>query len=144
MVGLHRTYLQPNGTKLDVANRRMTLGQVRGGAIRLGEASGKLIVCEGLEDGLTLHEGLGIPVWVACGAAFMRHMVIPATVRTLLIAADNDAAGESAPPRAADAPTNGGRALRLMRPNSAFNELNNQIQNIPQLNKPHKPTETTT
>src|SRR3546814_9716901 len=95
MVGLHRTYLQPNGTKLDVANPRMTLGQVRGGAIRLGEASGKLIVCEGLEDGLTLHEGLGIPVWVACGAAFMRHMVIPETVRTLIIAADNDAAGES-------------------------------------------------
>src|SRR3546814_15322638 len=63
--------------------------------------------------GLTLHEGLGIPVWVACGAAFMRHMVIPETVRTLIIAADNDAAGESAAQRAADALNIGGRDVRI-------------------------------
>ena len=36
LVGLHRTYLTPAGTKLDVTEPRLTLGYPRGGAIRLG------------------------------------------------------------------------------------------------------------
>lgn len=130
MVGLHRTYLQPNGTKLDVANPRMALGQVRGGAVRLAEATDQLIVCEGLEDGLTLYQELGVPVWVACGAGLMRHIVIPESVQTLTIAADNDAAGELAAQRAAEAHHIGGKTVRVMRPDPAFKDFNDQFQGI--------------
>src|SRR3546814_12846254 len=52
MVGLHRHYLQPNGTKLDVANPRLPPGPVRGGPIRHGEAPGNLLVGEGLAAGM--------------------------------------------------------------------------------------------
>jgi DNA primase len=130
VVGVQRTYLQPNGKKLDVANPRMTLGQARGGAIRLTEAADQLIVCEGLEDGLTLYQDLGVPIWVACGTGLMHHMVIPDTVRSLTIAADNDAAGELAAQRAADAHNIGGRDVRIMRPDPAFKDFNDQHQGI--------------
>ena len=108
----------------------MTLGQVRGGAVRLAEAADQLIICEGLEDGLTLYQDLGVPVWVACGAGVMRHMVIPDTVRSVIIAADNDAAGALAAQRAADAHNIGGRDVRIMRPDPAFKDFNDQLQGI--------------
>ncbi|MBX9925505.1 MAG: toprim domain-containing protein [Hyphomicrobiaceae bacterium] len=100
ITGLHRTFLQPNGAKLAVANPRRTLGHVRSNAIRLGEANDELIICEGLEDGLTLFQGLdgATPVWVAGGAKNLPLMAIPETVRTLTIAADNDPVGEQAAP----------------------------------------------
>lgn len=130
LVGLHRTYLQPNGTKLPVANPRLTLGQVRGCAIRLGEVSDQLIICEGLEDGLTLHQTLDVPVWVACGAGLMRSMALPDTVSTLTIASDNDAPGELATQHAADVFGVGGRTVRIMRPAKGFKDFNDQLRGI--------------
>lgn len=130
LVGVQRTYLQPNGKKLDVSNPRMTLGQIRGSAIQLAEATDQLIICEGLEDGLTLFQDLGVPVWVACGAVLMRHITIPNTVRSLTIAADNDAAGQLAAQRAADAHNINGREVRIMRPDPLFKDFNDQLQGI--------------
>lgn len=130
VVGVHRTYLQPNGAKLDVPNPRMTLGSLRGGAIRLGTAADRLIICEGLEDGLTLYQELNVPVWVAGGAGFMRQMILPQTIRSLIIAADNDAAGELAAQRAADTHNINGRDVRIMRPDPAFKDFNDQLQGI--------------
>lgn len=132
IVGLHRTYLTPNGRKLDVTPPRLTLGRVRGAAIQLEYPSDKLIICEGLEDGLTLHQELdGHPVWVAGGASFMRTMSIPETVRLLIIAADNDAAGEHAAIRAADAHIRNQREVRIMRPDPRFKDFNDEFQGKP-------------
>ncbi|HZU63184.1 MAG TPA: toprim domain-containing protein [Novosphingobium sp.] len=130
LVGLHRTFLTSVGDKLGVANPRLTLGQVRGGAIRLGKASDELIICEGLEDGLTLFQLLDRAVWVAGGAPFLPLMVIPEAVRILTIAADNDAAGERAARRAADVFGVGGREVRIMRPAPGFKDFNDQLRNI--------------
>lgn len=130
LVGLHRTYLTPHGAKLDVPNPRLTLGNVRGGAIRLGAANDRLIISEGLEDGLTLYQELGVPVWVAGGASFLHLMAIPDTVRSLTIAADNDAAGERAAQRAADFFSVGGREVWIMRPKHGFKDFNDQIRGI--------------
>ncbi|NIJ37197.1 DNA primase [Sphingopyxis panaciterrae] len=130
LVGVHRTYLQPSGAKLDVANPRLTLGYLRGGAIRLGEVTDQLIICEGLEDGLTLYQLMGTPVWVAGGAGFMRQMIIPETIRSLTIAADNDDAGELAAQRAADTHNIGGRDVHIVRPDPAFKDFNDELQGI--------------
>ncbi|MFN4357011.1 toprim domain-containing protein [Sphingopyxis alaskensis] len=130
LVGVHRTYLQPSGAKLDVANARLTLGYLRGGAIRLGEVTDQLIICEGLEDGLTLYQLMGTPVWVAGGAGFMRQMIIPETIRSLTIAADNDDAGELAAQRAADTHNIGGRDVHIVRPDPAFKDFNDELQGI--------------
>lgn len=127
LAGVHRTYLQPNGKKLDVPAPRRTLGQVRGNAIHLGEVVDELIICEGLEDGLTLHQELELPVWVACGASFLNSMVIPEQVRSLVIAADNDSAGERAAYQAADAMAVLGRRVRIMRPSSGFKDFNDEL-----------------
>jgi len=130
LAGLHRTYLTPSGSKLDVASPRLSLGQVCGSAIRLGNASDKLIICEGLEDGLTLFQELGghVPVWVAGGATFLAKMAIPESVRFITIAADNDTAGEQAAMRAADTHQRRDRSIKIMRPSSAFKDFNDELQ----------------
>lgn len=132
MVGLQCTYLTPLGKKLPVPDPRRTLGTARGGAIRLGEAKRDLVICEGLEDGLTLYQELGgdVSVWVACGASFLHLIAVPAAVRRLTIAADNDAAGRRAAWRAADAFSVGGRVVRIWPPRSGFKDFNDQIRGI--------------
>lgn len=129
ITGLHRTFLQPNGAKLAVANPRRTLGHLRGNAIRLGEADDTLIICEGLEDGLTLFQALdgATPVWVAGGAQNLPLMAIPKTVQSLTIAADNDPVGEQAAQRAVDTFSVGGRQVHIMRPEPTFKDFNDQF-----------------
>jgi DNA primase len=129
ITGLHRTFLQPNGAKLAVANPRRTLGHLRGNAVQLGEADDELIICEGLEDGLTLFQALdgATPVWVAGGAKNLPLMAIQETVRTLTIAADNDPVGEQAAQRAVDTFSVGGRRVRIMRPEPTFKDFNDQF-----------------
>jgi len=72
------------------------LGRVSGGAIRLAPAAQELIVCEGLEDGLTLQQTLVRAVWVAAGASMLPAMRFPPVVRSVAIGGDADAAGEAA------------------------------------------------
>lgn len=69
LCGIQRTYLAEDGRgKADVPRPKLSLGRVSCGAIRLAPVSDKLVVTEGLEDGLSLMEVLGLSVWVACGA----------------------------------------------------------------------------
>lgn len=132
ITAIHRTYLTPAGAKLPVPNPRRTLGPVRGAAIRLGQAGERLIICEGLEDGLTLFQNLDgeWPVWAAGGASFLPLMVIPGTVQELIIAADNDAAGERAAHSAADRFGVGERGVRIMRPSPGFKDFNDELRGI--------------
>jgi len=129
--GIQRTFLQPNGTKLDVEPARLSLGDIAGCAVWLGEPDDELIICEGLEDGLTLHQGLdGQPVWVAGGAGLMATMAIPDRIRLLTIAADNDAAGALAADRAADNHNIGNRQVRIMTPSERFKDFNDELRGI--------------
>lgn len=131
LVGIHRTYLQPSGIKLDEPNAKLSLGRVGGCAIRLGEPASALVICEGLEDGLTLYEMLDCkPVWVASGAAMLAQMRIPHCVTKLTIAADNDTAGELAAQHAADAHGRQGREVRTMRPSPAFKDFNDELRQV--------------
>jgi DNA primase len=131
LVGIHRTYLAPPGRKLDVPAPKLTLGQVRSCAVRFGRPNGDLIICEGIEDALSLYQQLdGLAVWAASGSALLPLMQIPKAVRNLTIAADNDPAGELAAQRAADALQAPGRVVRIMRPGPGFKDFNDELRGV--------------
>lgn len=124
-IGIQRTFLNASGTgKAVVPKPKLSLGQVRGGAIRLAPCAAEMVVCEGIEDGLTLQQELGRAVWVAAGAGMLPAMRFPAGVGSVVIGADNDEAGETAARKAADAMFSGGRRVRVIRPLDAkdFNQ----------------------
>lgn len=104
LVGIQRTFLNAAGTgKAAVPKPKLSLGRVSGGAIRLAPCAASLVVCEGLEDGLTLQQQLGRAVWVAAGASMLPAMVFPAGVRSVAIGGDADEAGEASARKAAEA-----------------------------------------
>jgi DNA primase len=56
-IGVQRTYLNAAGTgKAAVPNPKLSLGNVRGGAIRLAPCARTLTIAEGIEDGLSLQQ----------------------------------------------------------------------------------------
>lgn len=126
-VGVQRTYLDDEGRKAAVSTVKLSLGRVSGGAIRLAAAAPELIVTEGAEDGLTLLQELGRPVWIAAGASMLPSISIPACTRSIIIGADGDAAGEEAARRAAGVYAARGLAVRIMRPAAGFKDFNEQL-----------------
>lgn len=131
ITGLQRIYLRSDGRgKADLPKAKLSLGKVAGGAIRLGDldASGTVTVCEGPEDGLSLLAMLGGAVWVAAGASFLPAMQFPMSVRSIVIAADNDPAGERAAQAAGQAFAARGLSVRILRPLAAFKDFNDELR----------------
>lgn len=130
VTGIQRIWLAHDGMgKADVAKPKRSLGQVKGGAIRLGEldGTGTLTVCEGPEDGLSLLEMLGGPVWVAAGSTFLPAMQFPPEVRSILIGADSDPAGREAADKAAHAFTDRGLSVRIIHPIAGAKDFNDEL-----------------
>lgn len=133
VIGIQRIWLANDGMgKAGVAKPKLSLGRVKGGAIRLGDldGTGVVTVCEGPEDGLSLLAMLGGPVWVAAGATFLPHMQFPPEVRSILIGADNDAAGAQAASSAAHAYAERGLAVRIIRPLDGFKDFNDELRGV--------------
>lgn len=99
---IHRTFLASDGLgKAKVAPNKMMLGASAGGAVRLGQSEfgGPLVVSEGIETGLSLHEGLVQtcgPVWAALSTSGMANLKLPEKSGPLVIATDGDEAGRAA------------------------------------------------
>lgn len=125
--GIQRTYLAPEGGKAQVRSAKLSLGRVAGGAMRLAPAASELVVTEGAEDGLTLLQELGRPVWVAAGASMLPTMQFPAGVASIVIGADGDAPGEAAATKAAKVFSERGLAVRIMRPLGGAKDWNEQL-----------------
>ncbi|NAZ38158.1 toprim domain-containing protein [Rubellimicrobium sp. CFH 75288] len=94
---VHRTYLRPDGSgKVGVQPTKAMLGNVRGGAVRLAEAPGPLVVAEGIETALSLASGL-LPspatVWAALSASGFLALRLPPDPGELIVATDGDRAG---------------------------------------------------
>lgn len=96
---VHRTYLRPDGRgKAEAEPDRAMLGTVAGGAVRLAEAEGSLVVAEGIETALSLASGLlGRPatIWAALSTSGMAGLVLPPTPGRLTVATDGDEAGRA-------------------------------------------------
>lgn len=131
ITGVQRIWLAPDGLgKADVAKPKRSLGQVKGGAIRLAEldGTGTVAVCEGPEDGLSLLAMLGGTVWVAAGASFLPYVQFPAEVRSVIIGADNDPAGADAAFAAAQAYAARGLHVRILRPLERYKDFNDELR----------------
>jgi DNA primase len=127
--GIQRTYLTESGTgKAAVPKPKLSLGRISGGAIRLAPAARELVLCEGLEDGLTLQQELGQAVWVAAGVGNLKKMRLPIGARSIVIGADGDAAGERGAMDAAARFAAEGRQVRVIRPLSGFKDFNAELQ----------------
>jgi Toprim domain len=97
---VHRTYLRPDGKgKAAVAPAKAMLGPCAGGAVRLSESYGPLVVCEGIETGLSLLCGLlrtPATVWAALSTSGIRSLHLHPMPGRLTIAADGDQPGHDA------------------------------------------------
>lgn len=127
--GIQRTYLNEAGTgKANVPKQKLSLGRVRGGAIRLAPPGGRLVVCEGLEDGLTLQQELGIATWVAAGVGNLRTLELPIGVRSVIVGADTDSSGLAGARAAAERFAAQGREVRVIRPYDGFKDFNDELR----------------
>lgn len=97
---VHRTYLRDDGCgKADVEPAKAMLGAVQGGAVRLSDGAGPLVLTEGIETALSLSSGLmrgPATVWAMLSTSGMRGAQLPQTPARLTIAPDGDAAGRAA------------------------------------------------
>jgi putative DNA primase/helicase len=131
VIAVHRTFLSEEGTaKAPVENPKLLLGDARGGAVRLAPATEELIVCEGIEDGLSLMSLLNKPVWVGSSASLLQTMIIPPLplARTIYIAQDNDAAGRKAKEVLGNRLYEEGRTVKVLAPPSSHKDFNQIIQ----------------
>lgn len=107
---VHRTYLRQDGKgKAVVEPKKVMLGAVKGGAVRLTGARGPLVVAEGIETALSLASGIlrgPAIIWAALstsGIPGLRLLNIPGC---LIVATDGDDAGKSAGQALADRAAN--------------------------------------
>jgi DNA primase len=124
---VHRTYVGVDGSgKADVAKPKMTLGPTRGAVIPLAEPGPELVVSEGIENGLSLGDMLGLPAWAAGSAGNLAHLPLPSIVERVVIAADRDESGigQRKAEAAAGLWTRQGRRVRIMLPPAGFADWN--------------------
>ncbi len=98
---IHRTYLRPDGSgKAGVEPAKAMQGAAAGGAVRLTEAEGPLVVAEGIETALSLASGLlsrPATIWAALSAPSIASLRLPNIApHRLTIASDGDKAGQEA------------------------------------------------
>ncbi len=98
LCAIHRTYLDSQAPrKTDLKPAKAMLGSCRGGAVRLQAGKTGLVVCEGIETGLSLCEILGgYAIWAALSTSGMAALRLPDAEQfsgALLVACDGDGAG---------------------------------------------------
>lgn len=94
---VHRTYLRADGAgKTDAEPAKAMLGAVQGGAVRITDGPGPLVVAEGIETVLSLASGLlraPAMIWAALSTSGIRGLRLPDLPGRLTIAPDGDTAG---------------------------------------------------
>ena len=97
---VHLTFHKPDGSSkaADVLKPKQVRGEPLGKPIILTPVNDLLglAITEGIEDGLTAHEALGLGVWAAGSSAYMPALAdtVPDYVETVTIFAHDDAAGQ--------------------------------------------------
>ena len=125
---LHRTWIKANGEKADVDLPRMLLGKHRkaGGVVRLwpdDAVTAGLAIAEGIETALTVALAF-TPVWSLIDAGNMAAFPVLDGIESLLIAADNDAAGLRSANECAERWYRAGREVRICKSPVPGQDLN--------------------
>ena len=96
---LHRTWLAADGSgKAPVASPKKLasparVNALRGAAIRLFPAAGRLAIAEGVETALAVRALIGLPAWSAVSAHGLETVALPPGLAELVIGADADPNG---------------------------------------------------
>ena len=125
MTGAHRTWLDPgSASKAPVSTPRRAMGLLLGNGVRFGRAVDVMIAGEGLETILSLRQVMpSMPAAAALSANHLAALELPAGLRRLYLARDNDLAGLRAVETLADrACAAGVEALTLVPALDDFNE----------------------
>jgi hypothetical protein len=100
VVAVHLTLLKSDGSgKADAETNKIMIGPGRGLPIVLGPVNdiGGLLVCEGIENGLSARQATGLGVWAAGSATRMPGLAdaIPMHAECLTIVVDDDPTGRN-------------------------------------------------
>jgi putative DNA primase/helicase len=126
ILGIHRTYLKPDGCgKADIETPKMLLVSCKGGAVRLGPVAETVRITEGIETALSVMQFVGGSVWAAISQGGMRDIVLPPEVKQVILCADGDEVGIQAATDAYRRFRIEGRSVRIARPprGKDFNDL---------------------
>jgi hypothetical protein len=98
LTGMLRTWLARDGSgKAPLTTPRRALGRLLGSGVRFGRATDVMAAGEGLETMLSLRVVLpAMPMVAALSSAHLAALILPAGLRRLYIARDNDRAGHRA------------------------------------------------
>jgi putative DNA primase/helicase len=117
LVAIFRTFLNEGGKgKAWCLPNKMMLGPCGGGAVRLGDVSGSLMVGEGIETCLSVMQDTGRPAWAALSTSGLRALDLPQQIQDVIVLADGDPPGERAAQYAASRWAREGRRVRIARP----------------------------
>lgn len=126
---VHRTYLRPDGSgKACIDPAKAMLGPTAGGAVRLFDGPGPLLVAEGIETALAawlLRGDVTARCWAALSTSGMTGLRLPPRPGRLCIAPDGDSAGRGAALALADRAARAGWAVSILTPppGGDFNDL---------------------
>lgn len=126
--GVHRTFLSPDGRKLD----RKMLGRATGAAIKLDpddEVTMGLAIGEGLETTMSARL-MGLrPAWALGSASAIAAFPVLPGIEAIAAIADADAAGQSAATTCARRWAAAGLEARIITPRRAGADLNDIVKN---------------
>lgn len=114
--GVHRTFMNKKGFRMP-KGAKMMLGPCCGGAVRLCEGAGPLVVAEGIETGLSVAQMLSERdpvVWACLSTSGMKALILPPTLGDMIVASDGDGAGREAAERLATVATATGWTVSMM------------------------------
>jgi len=95
----------------------------------------ELILVEGLEDGLTIHQSylkknLTKNIWVMIGTSNFMNVEIPGGVRKVILALDNDTAGETVFQKAKERFSSMNLGISRIKPNQNYKDFNDELRGI--------------
>ena len=101
ITGIQRVFVDPKRRGFPFRPLRLSLGRIRGSALRLGPVREEIMLTGSLEDGLALMRMfVGATVWASLGEANLAGVVLPPVVRSVIVFGDADDPGRAAAARA--------------------------------------------
>ena len=142
LAGIHRTFLDLDSPgKAPVPKPKLSKkcgDSMTGGCIPLFELDQEkpLVICEGIETALAVHQMTGYPVWACVSSTMMEKVVIPNIIKSVIIAADKDKSGtgEESANKLAQRLVDEGREVKISLPPVEIQEGEKSVDWLDYLN----------
>jgi phage/plasmid primase-like uncharacterized protein len=95
--------------------------------VHLTDGGQTLVICEGIETGLSILQATGLYIWVALGTTNLGQLKLPSFTREIIIAADNDGPGTKAACDAAELYLQRGVSVSIAKPRCAGSDFNDLV-----------------